>query len=96
MVAHGQNKKTRGGGLIKTILVIAVIVVALGFFGFDIEAIIKTPLVQKNLLFVTNIATYVWKTFLAGPFIFIWDTIIVGIIGNALRALLNQLPSGTP
>ncbi len=66
-------------GFIKTIILIVIALLILGYFGYHIEDMIKNPAVQKNLHAFLNFILYLWNTFLIGPLTFIW-----GIIQNAL------------
>jgi len=69
-------------GLIKTILIIVIALVVLGYFGLDIKKIIQSPQVQKNL-------HDVWA-FFKDIFITLWHLFYRAIVEivSALKSLL--------
>jgi hypothetical protein len=77
-------------GFIKTIIVIIIALIILGWFGFDVESIIKSDKVQKNLNYVWDIVVRLWDNYLAGPVIFVWDKIVVGMLWESLQKIFNH------
>ncbi len=71
-------------GLIKQVLIIVIALIILGYFGFNLESIIKSPTVQANLQYVWHGVLFVWTTYLQTPAMFVWDKIIVGLVWNQL------------
>ena len=63
------------GGFIKLILLIVIVLVVLGFFGYNLRDIINSPTVHDNLVYVWDLVVRFWNTFLATPFHWIWDRI---------------------
>lgn len=78
-------------GLIKTVLIIVVALIVLGYFGFNIEDIINTPTVQANLNSTWAFVVNIWNTYLAGPFVYIWDHFVVGIVFELFKAGMTAL-----
>jgi hypothetical protein len=72
-------------GFIKMIFLIVIVLIILGYFGYNLEDIIRNPTVQKNLHYVWNFVSYIWNTFLAGPARFIWDKVVVGLVWENLQ-----------
>ncbi len=48
--------KTNNQGFIKTVLVIAVALIVLGYFNVDVKKVIDSPMVQHNLEYGTALA----------------------------------------
>ncbi|MFA5934506.1 MAG: hypothetical protein WC827_01310 [Candidatus Paceibacterota bacterium] len=76
-------------GFIKTIILIIVALIILGYFGFDVENIIKSERVQKNLNYVWDIVSKVWTLYLAAPVMFVWDKFFVGVVWKTIVSVLN-------
>lgn len=60
-------------GLIKTIIVIVIALVILGYFGFNVRDIINSPTVQANLSAAWELVSNVWNNYLAAPVMYVWD-----------------------
>lgn len=58
------------------IIIIVIALIVLGYFGFNIQNIINSPTVQKNLNYAWSLVTYIWQNFLKTPAIFIWDKFV--------------------
>lgn len=78
-------------GFVRTIILIVVILIVLGYFGFDVESIIKSEKVQKNLNYVWDIVVKVWDLYLAKPFLFVWDKFFVGVVWHTIVELLSKV-----
>jgi hypothetical protein len=77
-------------GFIKTIILIVIALIVLGYFGFNIESIIKSEKVQANLNYVWGLITNIWNLYLAAPVIFVWDKFFVGVVWKTIEAALNK------
>ena len=62
-------------GFVKTILLIVVGLIVLGFFGYNLKDIIDSPTVNENLTYVWKLVVTTWNTFVAEPFVWLWDKI---------------------
>lgn len=82
-----NNKK---GGLIQTIVIILIAVIILSMLGFDLQKIVASDLVQKNFAYLRDAAVALWNSYLATPFRFFWDTVVVGLLWGNLKMLLGK------
>lgn len=73
-------------GLIKTIIVIVIALIILGYFGFNITDIINGPTVQANLHAAWDFILMVWNNYLSVPFYFVWDKFVVGVLWKLIQA----------
>ncbi len=71
-----RNKR---GGFIQTIIIIVVVLIILGYFGFNMAEIIKKPAVERNLVWAGNVAQVTWDRFLSKPAVYVWDTFLSAI-----------------
>lgn len=77
-------------GFIKTIVIIVIALIILGYFGYNIEDIMKSPLVQKNLNYAWDLVQYVWNNYLKVPTMFVWDKIIIGLGWDNLMKIIGK------
>ena len=75
-------------GFVKTVIIIVIALIVLGYFGYNLEDIVKSPTVQKNLRYVWDFVVSIWNNYLIGPVKFIWDKIIVGVIWESIQRLI--------
>src|SRR3990167_4565121 len=76
MMFHRIGQKR--GGFIKTIVLIVIALIILGYFGYNVQDIVNSPTVQKNLNYAWDLTKYVWQNYLKIPAIFVWEKIIIG------------------
>lgn len=81
--------KKENKGFIKTVILIVIALIVLGYFGFDVENIIKSERVQGNLNYVWGMVAKFWNLYLAAPVIFVWDKFFVGVIWKTIVSLLS-------
>lgn len=62
-------------GFVKTILLIVVGLIVLGFFGYNLKEIIDSPTVNENLTYVWGLVANTWNTFIAEPAVWRWNKI---------------------
>lgn len=62
-------------GFVKTILLIVIALIVLGFFGYNLKEIIDSPTVNENLTYVWGLVVYAWNTCIAEPAVWLWDKI---------------------
>jgi hypothetical protein len=72
----------REKGLVKIILAIIVALIILGYFGFDIKAILAKPVVHDNLVYVWGLVVYTWAHYISGPVIWIWEHVISPLLSK--------------
>lgn len=70
--------RTGQEGFIKAIVLIVILLIILGYFGYNVEEIINSPIVQKNLDYAWNFTKFVWTNYLETFFEFVWNKIIYG------------------
>jgi hypothetical protein len=83
-------------GLIKTIIVIVIALVILGYFGFNVGDIINSPTVQANLHSTWDFIVKVWNNYLSAPVVYVWDHFIVGLIWPLIKSILPAATSTPP
>ncbi len=84
-----QNQKN-SRGIIKTILIIIVALIILGyFFNIKIQDVVNSSAVQANLSFAWGLVLTLWS-FISYPFVWIWDHFIVGFIWAAIQSGLSK------
>ena len=76
-------------GLIKTIIVIVIALIILGYFGFNINDIISGPTVQANLHTAWDFVLMIWNNYLAASFFLIWNKFIIGILWKFILAHIS-------
>ncbi|MBI2475717.1 MAG: hypothetical protein HYV67_00550 [Candidatus Taylorbacteria bacterium] len=82
--------QTTKGGFIKLIILLVVVLVVLGYFGFNIENIFNSPTVSGNLHYAWSLAVSFWNKFLVIPATWVWNKIIIGVVWNSLIAILDK------
>ncbi|MDO8510174.1 MAG: hypothetical protein Q7S15_00925 [bacterium] len=74
-------------GFIGTVIIIAVIILAVSYYGFDLRQVIESPTTKKNFAYVWQILVYIWNNFLVEPFAAIWHYTItlIRFIADVVR-----------
>ena len=78
-------------GFVKTIILIVIALIILGFFGFNLEEIVKRENVHNNLIYVWGLVKIVWQKFLLKPAVWVWNVIVVDLLWNNLTELVTKL-----
>ncbi len=63
----------KSGGFVHLILLIIIAAVVLGLFGFNLQKIIQSPVVQENLSYIWSFVVSFWSNYLERPFVYIWE-----------------------
>ncbi len=71
-----HTHKVREAGFIKLIIIIVVALIVLGYFGFDLQKIIDSPTVHKNLVYMKDLVVGVYENYLARPVSYLWNLFI--------------------
>ena len=88
---------TSGGSIIRTALFIIIILLVLGYFGFNLRGIVNSPTFQDNWNFVRGVAVDTWNTYLSKPFDYLFNKIFIPLIWEpAISGLLRMKNDGTP
>ena len=88
--------KKQQGGFIKLAIILVIVLIVLGYFGFNIREIIDSPMVSGNLSYAWNLAVTVWNKVLVVPATFIWDKIIVGMFWNNFVTIIDKAQTTAP
>ena len=83
-------------GLVKMIIVIVIILIVLGYFGFNIREIINSPTVSDNLSYTQQLMLSVWNNFLKIPLTYIWNEIFIKLIWHPMLETLLRMKDGGP
>lgn len=81
--------------MLRLIVLIIIVAIVLGFFGFNIRDIINSPTVQNNLQYLKDAGLYVWNHFLRPPVMWFWNT-FGRYIWNLFMENMTRLKSGQP
>ena len=83
--------------MIKYILIIVVALLALSYFGFNLQALIQSPTTQSNFSYVATAMTTFWNNYLKRPATYVWNEIFVKLIwGPAIENMLRVSTSTKP
>ncbi len=63
--------------MIKWIFIIVVILIFLGYIGFDVRKAVENPTTQSNLVYAKNITAYVWDKYLEKPAKYLWSEVFI-------------------
>jgi len=84
----GLMKTNRG--FVSLIILLVVILIILGYFGFNLREIVQSPKVSDNLNYVWNLVVSLWNHILVIPATWIWNNIVIGLIWNNLSKLISH------
>lgn len=84
------------GGFIRLILIIIILLIVLGFFGVDIENIVESELVQKNLNYVFGFAITIWSDYLMDPITYFWQNIFIDLLWSSFVSNMERIKAGEP
>ena len=77
-------------GFIRLIILLVIVLIVLGYFGFNIENIINSPTVSGNLHYAWSLVVSFWNNVLVGPATFVWNKIVIDLIWNNLLRVANR------
>jgi hypothetical protein len=76
-------------GFIKAIIIVLIAIVILGYvFHISILDILNNTKVQESLGWLWNLIVAIWS-YVQAPIMYIWNTFVIGIIWNAVKAGLG-------
>ena len=88
---------TQGGGLIRLVIFIILILLVLAYFGFNLRGIIASPTFQDNWNFVGGVIASVWNNYLSRPFNYLYNQIFIPLIWQPAVSVLTRMKNdGTP
>lgn len=63
-------------GLLRTILLVIIALIILGYFGLNVREIVSSPAVQANLAYFKEIVFWIWENLLKGIVMFLWNEVL--------------------
>jgi hypothetical protein len=88
--------KTNRGGIIRSLIIFALVLVLLAYFGFNLRGIVASQTFQDNWSFIKEISINIWANYLSIAFHFIWDNLLMPIFNKFNTAGGYTLPYVTP
>jgi len=67
------NYANKQGGLIKAILIVAIVLLILAYFGLNLRSIVNSPTFQDNWSFLWNGTVHIWDAYLKAPATYAWN-----------------------
>ena len=72
--------KIKQKGFIQLIIILVIVLIVLGYFGFNVQHIVQSPQVSDNLHYVWGLVVSAWEftvnvfdKFIIAPIVFIWE-----------------------
>ena len=88
---------TQGGGLIRNVLFIIVLLLVLAYFGFNLRGLVNSPTFQDNWAFVKGLVVDLWTKYLSAPFTYVYSKVFIPLIWEpAISGLTRAKTEGTP
>ena len=83
-------------GFVKIIILIVIILIVLGWYGFNVQEVVESEGVQTNFDYVWGWLVTVWQNYLATPAIWVWDNVIIQYIWLPFKGMIdNGIPTLT-
>ena len=82
------------GGFIKTIVLIIVIILILGYFDISVRSIVEKESVRDNFSYVWNHLKSFWYKYLAGPADYFWNDFVVDLLWESFIENLERIKGG--
>lgn len=97
------NYANRQGGLIKAVVIIAIALLILAYFGLNLRSIVNSPTFQDNWSFLWTGIAHAWDAYLKAPatiawnfFVtYVWDPVFARLQAGQTAVQLND-PSHSP
>ncbi len=86
-------KLNRQSGLVQLIVILVIVLIVLGYFGFNLPAIIQSPGVQTNLHYAWDLAVLAWNNVIIGGIDFVWNHVVMGLLWHNIVAGIDKLES---
>lgn len=80
-------EKRVSGGFIKIIILVAIGLIALGYFGLNIREILDMPVVRENLAYFWELLKTLWTDYLRTPALWLWEHVF-RIFWDILREII--------
>jgi hypothetical protein len=89
-------QKKYNKGFIGLVVVIVIGLIILGLYGFNLEKILKSDMVSKNLSYAWDLVSMLWQKLIVAPISFVWNKIVIGLIWNNILMLANEFKKTIP
>lgn len=83
-------------GLIRTIVVVIIAILIVGYFGIDLKKVIESEQNKENFSYIRTVTTHVWNKYLAGPADYLWNDIFIDLIWESAIDNLTAIKEGRP
>ena len=84
-----MEKINKNQGLIKTVILIVIALIVLGYFGFNIQDILNAETVRSNLSYAWDLTKDIWNNYLSAPFNWFWDNVVIDLVWNNIKELFE-------
>lgn len=82
-------------GFLRTIILIVILIIIIGFLGFDLKSIIESPIVQKNLQYAWSGVVTFWENILREPTLYIWNNLFKNLLKEGFTSGIGNIGSLT-
>ncbi len=82
-------------GFIRTVVFIVILIIIIGFFGFDLRSIIESDVVQNNLKYAWSGVVAFWENILREPTLYIWNNLFKNLIKEGFTTGIGNIGSLT-
>lgn len=83
--------KNKQGGFLNWIILILIVLIILGYYGFDVKKAIEKPETRQNISYVTEKIVFVWDKYLKKPTIYLGKDILLDrVITPLLESIKNK------
>ena len=79
------------GGFVKTLILIIVIILILGYFDISVRSIVEKESIRNNFSYVWGHLTDFWNKHLAGPTDWFWNDFIIDLLWEPLMNNLEKI-----
>lgn len=88
------NNNERGLSILGIVILVVIGIFILSYFGVSIQSNVESPQTQSNLSYVWGGVTSVWNTYLAGPILYLWNNIFIGLLWNGFIYNMTMVGGG--
>ena len=83
--------KNKQGGFLNWIILILIILIILGYYGFDVKKAIEKPETRQNISYVTEKVVFIWDKYLKKPTTYlVKDILLDRVITPLLESIKNK------
>lgn len=83
-------------GFLKLVLIVAAVILMLGYFNIDLKSTVESPTNQENVSYIKAKSTYIWEAYLKKPVLFLWNNIFINLLWNAFTSNMERVRDGKP